>query len=199
MSPRDTQRHKVYAAEHGLFGWGQTIPNGDLQQTVNDILDKRPIRSRWGSRSVEVRLGRGGGWSWDNASLISLGVDVRNEWSICHELAHQLNRSSYAAHGPEFAGLMLFLVGTVMGDKHRKDLLAAYRANKVKRSNAAIPEVRSTVPPTRVERARTAKKKSREEALNKINRWIADGTVSKADLRRAADSTAVRRRAATKR
>ena len=198
MSPRDTQRHKVYAAEHSLFGWGQTIPNGDLQQTVNDILDKRPIRSRWGTKSVEVRLSRGGGRS-SQYGVIWLGTQGRNPWVICHELAHELTPTRYAAHGPEFAGIMLFLVGTVMGDKHRKDLLAAYRENKVKRSNAAIPEVRSNVPATRVEQARVQKKRKSEAALVQINRWISEGVVTKADLRRAADSTAVRRRAASKR
>lgn len=198
MSPRDTQRQRVYDAEHALFGWGQTIPNGDLQQAVNDILDKRPIRSRWGTKSVEVRLGRGGGLS-SQYGLIWLGVQGRNPWVICHELAHELTPSKYAAHGPEFAGVMLFLIGTVMGDKHRKDLLAAYRANKVKRSNAAIPEVRDYVPPTKVELARVQKRKKRESALDQINRWVATGVVTKADLRRAADSTAIRRQAATKR
>lgn len=197
MSPRDSQRQRVYNAEHGLFDWGQTIPNDDLQQTVNDILDKRPIRSRWGSRSVSVRLGRGGGLSW-NYNVISLGVGARNTWTICHELAHQLTPNRYAAHGPEFAGVMLFLVGTVMGEQDRKALLAAYRANKVKRSNAAIPEVRANVPPTKAERERVARKRQREEALSKINRWIVTGVITKADLRRAADQTAVRR-AASKR
>ena len=148
---RDNQRSRVYEAERtahtrtrGGDIWTQDFPNDRLQARVDEILAMRAIQSRWGRRIVRVELGRGGGRAY-GSTHISLGVNARNDWVIVHELAHSLverrddiNRE-VAPHGPEFAGVLLFLTKTVMGKEAHDNLLAEFKRLKVRRNNKALP------------------------------------------------------------
>lgn len=192
MSPRDTQRSKVYAAEdaywrstHDGRGYFQTIPTADLTAYVNAVLDKRAVRSRWGARSVRVELGRGGARA-HGSHTVSFGVNARNELIVCHELAHVLTPSRYAAHGPEWVGIYLHLVRTVIGETAARDLGRVMRQHKVRVSLKGIPPVSDDVPAPRADRERAAKAEAREMALAKVRRMLANGTITKADLRRLA-------------
>lgn len=184
--PRDSQRSKVYAAENATFTYGQTIPNDGLQKRVNEILDRRPIRARWGARSVSAILGRGGGWA--GGGRISLGVSSRNDWMICHELAHILTPRQYAAHGPEYVGVYLFLVETVLGVEQARALREQFRAKRVKSNRKAIPAVLAEVPASRDQRDRERRKAATEEAARTITRLISTGRITKAAARRVVDA-----------
>ena len=189
MRERDNQRQRVYSAENTMAGiWGQTIPNGELQAWVNAALDKRAIRSRWGARSIQVTLGRGGARARGKYE-ISLGMRSRNPWVICHELAHCLTPWDLAAHGPEFAGVELFLVQHLIGPDAAKELRAAFRAKKVRTNRKGIPAVRSDVPPTRATREKKIRDENLERAVATIQRLIARGQISKAEAIRVIQST----------
>ena len=147
MAKRDTQKARIYKAEHtatDLYSgnhFKQTIPTAELQNWVNKVMARKAIRSRWGRRHINVGLSRGGGKAW-STGYITLGVGARNEWYILHEIAHCLTwrHDEWAPHGPEFAGVYLFLIRTVIGDDAAKVLLAQYRKCKVRRNTRGIPK-----------------------------------------------------------
>lgn len=142
---RDNQRSRVYNAESSIPAyWGQTIPNEELQGFVDKVLNRAPIRARWGSRRAIVELGRNGGRSYGGRIL--LGVRGRNKWVICHELAHELTAHRYAAHGPEFCGVFLFLVRTVIGTDAERQLREAFKAHRVKINRKGIPARLTVIP-----------------------------------------------------
>lgn len=201
MSPRDNQRGRVYAAEraaanqHGIF-WSQTISNDALQGWVNTVLDKRPIRSRWGNRHIDVVLKRGGrALAWGK-SRITLPLGGRNEWVMLHEIAHCLTPGQYAPHGPEFAGVYLFLVQTVLGPEKAATLRQAFKEERVRTNRKGIPAVRSVVPPAQ-EPARKAA--ARERVKREKAQIAAAKAMTKAPLTWAErkQTAALLRRAAT--
>ncbi len=201
MRPRDNQRQRVYDSEHtaayrlGMTSSGRTIPNDQLQAWVDAVLDRRPIRSRWGAIHIEAVLKRGGS-AYGGLGRITLPLFARNEWIVLHEIAHSLTERSardvsgcpydVAWHGPEYVGVYLFLVKTVLGEEAYKTFLAVCRENKVRRNNTAIPPVLSTVPPPRAERIKARKREAKEKAQKQIKSWLYQGTLTKADLRRLA-------------
>lgn len=144
--PRDSQRSRVYAAENSVFQFGQTIPDDLLQATLNDILDKRAVRSRFGPRQISVERGRSGARAF-GSYRISMGVQARNEWVLCHELAHCLTTRNFAAHGPQFCGVYLFLLEIVISKDAADRLKAAFAEGGVKWNNEAVPKPSSTVSP----------------------------------------------------
>lgn len=171
---RDTQRQRVYDAENaaGINPWVQTIPNADLQAWVDSVLDRRAIRSRWGVRQVRVELTHGRGAHAYGTHTIRASRAARNEYVLLHEIAHTLtHQRGYAGHGPEFCGVLLFLVKTVMGREAHAALLAQMRARKVKRSNAAIPAVRTDVPEPKAKRERKQRAAMKEKAVKDLH-WL---------------------------
>lgn len=182
---RDTQKSRVYAAERAAAGvdhWVQTIPNGELQGWVDNVLARRGVQARWGRCDIDVVLKRGGSaYSW--GGRITLPKGARNPWVVLHEIAHELTRAT-RSHGPEFAGVYLYLVRTVIGDDAGKAILAAYREHRVRRNTKGIPKPRAerVVTKTRqAERARVARSKpltrdERASAARTIRRAVAAGT-----------------------
>lgn len=160
MAPRDNQRSRLYAAERQAFQWGQTVPDTLLQATVNDILDRKPVRSRFGPRRITVERGKGGGRAY-GGGRITLGVSARTEWIICHEVAHCLTPGSYASHGPEYAGIYLFLISAVLGPKEAARLRDAFRQHKVKWNSKALPAPSTgrRIPPRQYETLAAARKR----------------------------------------
>jgi putative metallohydrolase (TIGR04338 family) len=196
VAVRDNQRQRVYDAEQaawarmmpeGKKSYHQTIPNSELAAFVNDVLDKRPVRSRWGTRTLSVEFTHGGARAHGNHS-VRFGAKTRNELIVCHEIAHTLTPSVRAAHGPEFVGVYLFLVRTVMGPEWAKTLSDCFREQKVRRSNAdVLPVLKVGIPKSRKEREAARRPLLRVEAITKIDRWVKDGIVRKADLKRLAE------------
>jgi hypothetical protein len=201
---RDTQRQRVYDAENaaGINPWVQTIPNADLQAWVDSVLDRRAIRSRWGVRQVRVELTHGRGAYARGSGLIRASRGARNEYVLLHEIAHTLTSGrGYAAHGPEFCGVLLFLVKTVMGREAHAALLAQMRARKVKRSNVAIPAVRKDVPEPKAKRERQERAAMKEKAMRDLRWLVTNHGLSWAAIERVARQerlTAAARKRATR-
>jgi putative metallohydrolase (TIGR04338 family) len=148
--PRDNQKTRLYQAEDAAFfrihgkTLHQTIPNNELDVFVQSVLKRRAFRSRWPFVRAVVRLGRGGGGAAFHPHklgdfwTIHLGRNCRNEMVILHEIAHCLISDDYAPHGPEYAGVFLYLVKLVMGDEAYRILLGEFRSRRVKRNNTCI-------------------------------------------------------------
>jgi hypothetical protein len=186
MRPRDTQRSRVYEADRAIATWTQEISNNELQAFVDNALDKRAIRARWGARKVYVELGRGGAHA--NYNRISLGVQTRNPHIICHELAHSLTSNKYAAHGPEYCGVYLFIANVIIGPEFAKQLRAAFKAKKVKVNRKGIPPIAERVTESRSAVERLARQQAKTAAVNTITKLIASGAISKAEAKRVIDS-----------
>ena len=177
---RDSQRSKVYAAERacGLCEVKQTIPNDQLQGWVDAVLDRRVIRSRWGTQTATVKLTNGyGGARTYGRHKITVSRGGRNEYVMLHEIAHVLTPED-VGHGPEFCGVLLFLVRNVLGKDAHAALLASMRQHRVKRSNAGIPPVRGNVPPPKAVRIREQKREDHDRALRVIETQVARGNVT---------------------
>lgn len=177
---RDNQRSKVYAAERasGLCKFEQTIPDAELQDWVNAVLDRRVIRSRWGARTVEVKRTSGrGGATAHGTWRINASPGARNEYVMLHEIAHVLTPRD-AGHGPAYCGVLLFLVRNVLGKEAHAALLEEMRKHRVKRSNSGIPRVGADVPAPRKIREREQKREQHERSLRVIRAEVARGHVS---------------------
>lgn len=169
MKPRDTQRSRVYdaecaaAANLGMYSRTRTIPNDQCQAWVDDLMMLAPIQRRWKRATIKVVMKRGGS-AYGGHGRVTLPLFARNEWVIMHEVAHCLNKYGAAAHGPEFAGILLYLVRVRLGTEAGKALLDSYRAHKVRYTMKAVPDPRWT-PVTKTQRAAKAKAKRTRPVL----------------------------------
>jgi len=116
--PRDSQRSRVYRAEHGLPG-GTAFPAlQDCRAYVDGVTASAWWRSRYPALpAVEVRDGRGSSRARASTTVarISLPRGCRSQLVIFHELAHLATPRTFAAHGPEFASRYLEMVEHFMG------------------------------------------------------------------------------------
>lgn len=146
MHARDNQRQRLYNAENvaHLAATGshyrQTIPNAELQPFVDAVLARRAVVNRWPGKTITVKLGRSSAHTDYYGTEITLGVTMRNEWVVLHEIAHCLTPISAAHHGPEYVGVLLFLAKTVLGKDAHDTLSEQFRRHKVKRSSSAVPK-----------------------------------------------------------
>jgi putative metallohydrolase (TIGR04338 family) len=141
VTPRDTQRAKVYAAEefvrtlfdraaeHGnrvvdFFGTQLTLPPegrfssaASVQRYVDDVMahvggDRRlTVRARRGATAAHYER-------HDDEAVIAV-PDRHTSWAlrelvVLHEIAHHLNDAE-PAHGPEFVATFCELAEVVMG------------------------------------------------------------------------------------
>lgn len=170
--PRDSQKQRLYDAERAsglqsskwtqsgerLFGGRWTTEQPwtieQCQRYVNELVESTWFRRRWTRQCIVVEPGRGGGHAgWYG---IRLGVWARQEIVVLHEVAHLLTPASMASHGPEYAGVLLTLVGHKMGADARRALRESMREHGVKVSLSAVPKPTRDVTPTSVVRRRLA-------------------------------------------
>lgn len=141
MTPRDTQRAKVYAAEefvrtlfdraaeHGnravdFFGTQLTLPPegrfgsvAAVQRYVDDVLAHVGVQRR-----LTVRARRGATaahYECDDDEATIAVPDQRTSWAlrelvVLHEIAHHVSPAE-PAHGPEFVATFCELADAVMG------------------------------------------------------------------------------------
>lgn len=178
--PRDNRRSRLYTAEAVLrnlrvsraaakylldtqpvAGYSTRDADGNLrtakcptvdavQQYVDAVTAAAWFQSRWGQRRLMVRAGKG-----SHASGNHLTVSQPHRWSeavILHEIAHCLTGIRYAAHGPEFAGVLLTLVKFQMGKPHADALRDAFRSNGVRYTLADVPAPARPVGPSLAQR-----------------------------------------------
>jgi putative metallohydrolase (TIGR04338 family) len=158
VTPRDTQRAKVYAAEefvrtlfdraaeHGnrvvdFFGTQLTLPPegrfataAAVQRYVDDVLahvgTDRPltVRARRGATAAHYERG-------DDGATIAV-PDSRTSWAlrelvVLHEIAHHLSDAE-PPHGPEFVATFCELADAVMGPEVAHILRVVYAKEGVR-------------------------------------------------------------------
>ena len=181
---RDNQRSKLYASECFLYDLGKgNFENGvtktltpkssihDCQTYVNLLAQEYWFRQRWGKRIFRVESKRGGGRAFDSGR-IQLGTWARNEAVVLYEVAHclvQRERHGLAGHGPEFAGVYLFLVKQHFGKEAADQLRASFKTHKVRYNNSKIPAIDKSVKTSNQLRQETKKKNLAIKAQAKAN------------------------------
>lgn len=171
--PRDTQRSKLYTAEdvalspraHNVYFESLA----ECQAYADKVLSSAFVQSRWGKVSVKIGRGKGGrGMSY--GGYVTLGTQAQTRHLILHELAHELNRRSSkwssggaAAHGPEYAAVLLVLVENFIDQAAASRLRHEYSQFKVKYRTgmASIPAAGSRAVVTKA--AVAAKKRAANE------------------------------------
>jgi hypothetical protein len=125
LYPRDSQRAKVYNWEHsaGLTNPKVTMSFSDCVKLANGV---------WrmygnGADMPRIRQSRAAGacfaWGTTQGKLttyeIKINLMMQRAEVVLHEVAHALlfahTKARYAAHGPEFMGLYIELLYTMMG------------------------------------------------------------------------------------
>lgn len=162
MRPRDTQKTHLYRAEWAVRGENVSkLAQQHLgtiegcQRYVDEVQAYAWFQRRWPKQKLNVERGRGSNASpW--ASRIRLAKWGQNEFVVLHELAHILTPTRYAWHGPEFAGVLLFLVERMMGKEYAQKLRAAYKNHRVRHNRNGLPKPERTAVPKAVARQRAA-------------------------------------------
>jgi len=140
---RDTQRLKVYRA-----GWialpedviGNSLPV--VQAYVDRVCNAAWFRRRWGTKKITVKFKKGtGGYNPAYSNVIVVGQNATGRLgrapgatkaTVLHEMAHVLTGHCNGAwHGPEFARILLELVGFEFGPVTSENLKAAYKTQRV--------------------------------------------------------------------
>lgn len=135
--PRDNQRQRLYNAETALAGvaFGRRLETvAELQAYVDGLLGTRWFRARWGRWGrIVVTAGRGRRSACAHGQHeIRIPRWARSELVVLHEVAHCLTDARAAAHGPEFAGVMLALVRQFMGPGAAASLRSSFRSHRVR-------------------------------------------------------------------
>lgn len=112
---------------------------GALRAYVEAVTGAAWFTRRWSVRP-RVIAGRGSHASRYGWDICVSQHHRRSEAVILHEIAHTLIGEDCADHGPEFAGVLLFLVEQVMGKGHADTLRESYRAHRVDWTNRRVPE-----------------------------------------------------------
>ena len=144
MPGRDSQRGKVYDAEHTCFAKIReakqlaNLTQPQLQSMVNamwesdcvqDLLVKAGRQSS--QLAPEVRLKNKGGWAKGCPAYISLPPWALNLHTFIHEIAHAIAPFG-SKHSWMFCAVMLLLVEEFMGLAEANRLRRAYIVGKVK-------------------------------------------------------------------
>ena len=140
IGERDTQRHKVYAAESAALivlesaGLVKRIEKvEDIQQFVNNVYSKQWFLKRFGPHGIIVENGAGKRRALGGHGFISMPVWSRNELYILHEVTHCLQHYVCLSwHGRYFARAYLELVRFVLGKEAYTILKHHFRSHKVK-------------------------------------------------------------------
>jgi putative metallohydrolase (TIGR04338 family) len=174
---RDSQRSKLYTAEH-------TIPRGLELREMDAIIGylERVMAHQWYRRHYgaidryELQDGRGrssaaGGLAWRSTARMTFPTWSRCERILLHELAHAITRKLHgfecAAHGWQFAAVFLDLVRHFMGAEVGEQLRLAFRENRVRyaaprKGRPMTPEQRSQA----VERLAAARRPARTDGAH---------------------------------
>lgn len=138
--PRDTQRARLYRAE-GEVPPGRRLPTvADLQSYVDDVCATPWFTARFGARTYEVRPGHGHRKATATpAGVLQMPRWARSELVVLHEVAHPLVASTLAAHGPEFAGVLLALARRAIGPATAQALEDAFTRHRVRHAVPPAP------------------------------------------------------------
>lgn len=151
VRPRDTQRARLYRAEFEIDP-GRRLPTVEKLQAYVDALTRADwFTARWPDRAFEVRPGFGHRKATaDVNGVLQMPKWARSEMVLLHEVAHCLTPWTFAAHGPEYAGVLLSLVRRSMGPSPAQALEDAFDRQRVRCSGAAL----AVLPPAGPRRVR---------------------------------------------
>lgn len=143
QSKRDSQRSRVYKAEHGVERSKPSniscVPSrytdGAVMSFLGSFRDDKLLGVMFGRVSVNVFISHShskcsktmGDDVW--LYVRSNGISV---YEILHEVAHVLQRGSIPPHGEYFTSIFLLLVKQVMGDECYLALIYQFQKYKVK-------------------------------------------------------------------
>ena len=138
--PRDSQRARLYRAEGEVDG-GRRLPTVERMQAYVDALCAADwFLSRWGTQTIEVRPGYGHRRATaDERGVLQMPKWARTELVLLHEVAHCLTPRSCAAHGPEYAGVLLALARRRMGPATAQRVEDAFAGQRVRWTLSAVP------------------------------------------------------------
>jgi hypothetical protein len=143
---RDTQRQRVYNAEHSIRK--DPIGTGSMDEVTAftaQVVGSSWWRKRSTTRVVQVKDGRGRVNACAYGNTIKLPRWARSKMVVLHELAHIL-QSGDAPHGREFAAAMIALVDR-FGDPGDGELLrAAFAEKRVRWRGGTPPIIRTKLP-----------------------------------------------------
>lgn len=142
VRPRDSQRARLYRAE-GLVGTGRRLPTVErMQSYVDALVGAEWFLARWGARTIEIRPGFGHRRATaDVNGVLQMPLWARTELVLLHEIAHCLTPAGFAAHGPEYAGVLVALARRGMGPATAQALEDAFTQERVRWTLAAVPSV----------------------------------------------------------
>lgn len=145
--PRDSQRARLYRAEHEVFGvppeskW-PCLKFSAVKHFVHAVLDEPWFQSEFGVfPEVRIKDGRGTRHAYSAYDLKRQGVLfsfprwARSAPVLVHEIAHaaSLHRHGLiAAHGPEFTATYLCLVRRHLGAEAHSSLIEAFVKHRVR-------------------------------------------------------------------
>lgn len=138
---RDSQRQKVYDAQEPIYSIGIQFTSIEQMQAYTDKL----TGSAWWKRRypgrrivIEPQRNNCSAMARGNGYVISMPKWAWNEAILLHEIAHHATTRAFgrqaAAHGREFAKVMLELVRHKMGDEVWRTLKDSFVKHKVKHS-----------------------------------------------------------------
>ena len=144
---RDSQRARLYRAEAEVDA-GRRLPTVETMQTYVDGLAAADwFVARWGPRSIEVRPGFGHRRATaDQNGVLQMPKWARRELVVLHEVGHCLTPVAFAAHGPEYAGVLLALARRAMSPATAQALEDAFARERVRWTLAAVPDGRAGRP-----------------------------------------------------
>lgn len=181
---RDTQRQKLYDAEHFAPEGRHFKSVGEMQTYVDNLIGQRWFQARWGRPRITVTPGyrrrRGGATTTWVGYDIKMPVWTRFERYLLHEVAHCLCMDML--HGPQYAATLLALVKHQMGDEAAAKLKEGYRAKRVKHrvalpkpNPAKVRTKKAVVEKLRAEQRRPVGRSEAREAAAAIRRAAATG------------------------
>jgi putative metallohydrolase (TIGR04338 family) len=160
---RDQQRSRLYAAErechHGPQEHLRSVQQ--MQNFIDRVCTQRWFQSRWGNDvKIEVRGGQGHRRAVCYGDVLHIPLWGREELVLLHELAHSLvtyrrgltgfsilgvdyQTGAVAGHGPEYAGVFLFLVRQVLGAEEALKLKAAFKKHRVRSNTKLVPPAKT--------------------------------------------------------
>ena len=140
--PRDSQRARLYRAE-GEVDSGRRLPSvARMQAYVDALVAADWFLARWGERTLEVRPGFGHRRATaDQNGVLQMPKWARSELVLLHEVAHCLTPVDVAAHGPEYAGVLLALARRAMSPATGQRLEDAFTRERVRWTLTAVPAV----------------------------------------------------------
>jgi putative metallohydrolase (TIGR04338 family) len=111
-----------------------------MQGWADDLAANDWFLARWGDRAFDVRPGFGHRRATADANgVLQMPKWARSELVLLHEVAHCLTPSAAAAHGPEYAGVLLALARRGMGPATGQALEDAFTRHRVRWTLSAVP------------------------------------------------------------